>query len=180
MNAAVVYWSAGGNTKKVAEVIAETLAAADIEVELTTVKEAGGIDYFAYDLFCLGFPSYHWAPPAPVDRFLKAQFKQHQDAGLVKIACPPVPGKHALVFVTYGGPHAGLDEATPAGDYAGMFFHHVGIPVLAKLYTVGQFHRMTDLNVGGILGDIRGRPNADDLRLVREQVEDVIERLGNV
>jgi len=180
MKAAIVYWSAGGNTKKVAEVIRDTLSAAGIEVQLATVKEAAEIDYFDYDLFCFGFPSYHWAPPAPVDRFLKAQFKKHQDAGLIRIGAPAVPGKHALVFVTYGGPHAGIDEATPAGDYAGMYFHHAGIPVLEKIYTVGQFHRMGHFNVGGILGDIRGRPNADDLRQVRERVESVIERLGHL
>jgi len=43
-------------------------------------------------------------------------------------------GKNALIFCTYSGPHTGIDEATPAGKYAGQFFEYVGFTALGEWY----------------------------------------------
>ena len=91
--------------------------------------------------------------------------------------------KHALIFCTYSGPHTGIDEATPAGKYAGQFFEHLGITVLDEWYVVGEFHGSEERSTLGRLGDIRGRPNEQDLARVREAavllVQRVDEALGN-
>jgi menaquinone-dependent protoporphyrinogen IX oxidase len=34
-------------------------------------EEAENIDYFDYDLVCVGAPSYSWHPPEPMTNFLK-------------------------------------------------------------------------------------------------------------
>jgi hypothetical protein len=140
MKAIVVYWSETGNTEKVALAINDALDAAGVEVLLKRVEQAGGIDWYGYDLICIGFPSYQWSPPKPVDTFLKEKFRAYRKQGHIKTGAPKVPGKHALIFCTYSGPHTGINEAIPAGKYAGQFFEHLGFTVLDEWYVVGEFH----------------------------------------
>ncbi len=167
MRAAIIYWTQTGNTKKVAHAIEEGLTDAGAEVDLLRVEDASELDVYAYDLLCVGFPSYQWSPPRPVADFLNRRFNVYRREGRVKIGAPPVPGKHALIFCTYSGPHTGIREAIPAGKYAGQFFEHLGIPVVDEWYVVGEFHGREKASTQGRLGDIRGRPNAEDLAKVR-------------
>jgi hypothetical protein len=88
-----------------------------------------------------------------------------------------VPGKHVLIFCTYSGPHTGIREALPAGKVAGQYFEHLGIPVIDEWYVVGEFHGREEASTQGRLGDIRGRPNDEDLTAVREQAKALAERL---
>jgi len=166
MKAAIIYWSKTGNTEKVALAINEALEAAGIEVLLRRTEEAAGINFYDYDLICIGFPSYQWSPPKPVDKFLKSKFAEYRRQGRVKVGAPKVPGKNALIFCTYSGPHTGINEAIPAGKYAGQFFEHLGFTVWDEWYVVGEFHGSEEASTRGRLGDIRGRPNAEDLRKV--------------
>jgi hypothetical protein len=177
MKAAVFYWSASGNTEMVAEAIRDTLEEGGVEVLYRRVEEAGSLDFFDFDLVALGFPSYQWHPPKPMDDFLKARHKAHERQGRILTGSPRVPGKHALIFCTYSGPHTGLDEATPAGKYAGQFFEHVGITVLDELYVVGEFRDSEERSTQGRLGDIRGRPNEGDLAEVRSRVLAVLDQV---
>jgi putative NADPH-quinone reductase len=175
--AAIIYWSKTGNTKKVAEAIQETLSKANIEVRTATPKEADDIDWYAYDLICLGFPSYHWHPPAPMDDYLERTFVRYRKKGRIKVGSPRIPGKHALVFCTYSGPHTGLDEATPAVDYAGQFFAHLGFAVLGKWCIVGEFRGSLENSTLGRLGDIRGRPDEQDLERVRQDTVEILAQI---
>jgi len=140
MKAIIIYWSKTGNTEKVALAIQESLQETGMSVSLKKVEDAGEIDFFAYDLICLGFPSYRWRPPKPVDEFLNSTFRSHRKEGRVKVSAPKLSDKNALIFCTYSGPHSGIREAIPAGLYAGQFFEHVGFTVLDELYVVGEFH----------------------------------------
>ena len=170
MRAIIVYWSKTGNTEKVALAIDRGLQEAGASVVLTRLKKASDaeeIDLFAYDLVCVGFPSYGWRPPSPVEKFLNAKFRECGDVGRIKIGAPKVPGKNALIFCTYSGPHTGKREATPAVLYAGQFFEHLGFDVVGEWYVVGEFHGWDDGSTKGRLGDIRGRPNAQDLEKIR-------------
>jgi hypothetical protein len=176
-NAVIVYWSKTGNTKKVADTIERALADAQVEVQMVTPKDADDIDWYAYDLVCVGFPSYRWQPPGPMNDYLKRTFARYQRQNRVQVGAPQVPGKRALVFCTYSGPHSGLDEATPAGDYAGQFFAHLGFEVLAKWYIVGEFHGSLENSTLGRLGDIRGRPDEQDLEQIRQDTLDLVKRL---
>jgi hypothetical protein len=177
----IIYWSKTGNTEKIAQALKQGLEAGrpdnDSEVQCVHVEEAlkrlesetlPPLDFYAYDLVCLGFPSYRWSPPKPVDQFLNESYSLYRKQGRVKIGAPKVPGKHALIFCTYAGPHTGINEAIPAGKYAGQFFEHLGFTLVGEWYVVGEFHGSEESSTLGRLGDIRGRPNAQDLRKVRE------------
>jgi hypothetical protein len=169
MDVIIVYWTKTGNTGKVALAIQEGFKEAGADVSLKRVEEAGDIDFFAYDLVCIGFPSYRWRPPQPMDKFLNNKFSAYHDSGRVKVGAPRVPGKNALIFCTYSGPHTGIREVIPAGLYAGQFFEHLGFKVLDKWYVVGEFHGLEEASTRGRLGDIRGRPTEEDLREVKEK-----------
>ena len=73
MKAAVIYWSKTGNTEKVALAIRDGLKAANAEVLFRRTEEAEDVDFYDYDLVCIGFPSYQWSPPEPVVKFLKSR-----------------------------------------------------------------------------------------------------------
>jgi hypothetical protein len=175
-NAAVIYWSKGGNTAQVAREIYQVLHEQGLEVTFCSAEQAGDLDWFAYDLLCLGFPSYHWHPPKPVDDWLKERFRFYHQQGLVKVGSPQVP-HFALIFCTYSGPHTGVDEAIPATHYAGQFFAHLGFTVIDQWHIVGEFHGSEELSTKGRLGDIRGRPNSQDLEWVRDNTRRLVEQL---
>ena len=177
MNAAIIYWSKGGNTEKVALAIKESLEANDVQVTYRRAEEAGDLDWFAYDLVCIGFPSYHWSPPKPVDDLLKTKTSEYGKQGYVKVGAPKIPGKNALIFCTYSGPHTGIDEALPAVKYAGQHFAHLGFTVFDDWCIVGEFHGSEELSTMGVLGDIRGRPNEDDLAKVKQDVAELLKHV---
>ena len=163
MKAAIIYWSKTNNTAQVAHALRRGLEGAGVQVTFQRVEEAQDVDYYAYDLVCIGFPSYRWRPPKPMDEFLTQKFSGYHRQGRVKVGAPPVPSKHALIFCTYSGPHTGINEASPAGKYAGQFFEHLGIPVVDEWYVLGEFHGSLEKSTQGREGDIRGRPNQKDL-----------------
>ena len=177
MKAVILYWTKSGNTEKVAVAIKECLQSVGAEVKYLRVEEAKDLDFFDYDLTCLGFPSYRWHPPKQVDNFLVAQFNKYHKQKRVKIGSPKLPGKSVIIFCTYSGPHTGINEAIPAGKYAAQFFEHLGFTILDELYVIGEFHGSEELSTKGKLGDIRGRPNNEDLTNVKIRVENLLKRI---
>jgi flavodoxin len=177
LKALIIYWSATGNTEKVALVIHQTLVREGITTVVRKVADAAPEELYDYDLVCLGAPSYSFQPPEPVQRFIKDKMKLHGERGDIKIGAPVLPGKTAVVFCTYSGPHTGIREATPAGDYMGQFFEHIGFDVVAKWYVVGEFHHREDFSTKGRLGDIRGRPNRQDLAEVEKNVSELVKSI---
>jgi len=175
IRARVIYWSKTGNTEKVAHTIHAALAANGVETGVLSVQDATDIDFYAYDLLCIGFPSYRWSPPRPMDNFLK--FNRYRQQGRVRVGAPPIPGRYVLIFCTYSGPHTGIREAIPAGLYAGQFFEHLGFTVLDEWYIVGEFHGSAEASTQGRLGDIRGRPDAEDLEKVTQDVNLLLQRI---
>jgi hypothetical protein len=178
MRAAVLYWSAGGNTEKVAHTIHSALDASGIGTSIERIEDAGHLDWFDYDLVCMGFPSYRWRPPQPVSDYLGRKFAEYRRQGKVLVGAPPIPGKHALIFCTYSGQHTGINEALPATHCAGQYFEHLGFTVWGNWCVVGQYHGSEEANTLGRLGDIRGRPNEQDLAQVRRDTALLIRRLG--
>jgi len=169
--------SATGTTEKVANTILDTLIHAGIKPIIKKVAEAADVQLYDFDLVFLGAPSYSFQPPEPVQKFIKAKMKLHMERGDIKPGCPVLPGKTAVVFCTYSGPHTGIAEATPAGDYMGQFFEHLGFSVAAKWYTVGEFKGHEDLSTQGRLGDIRGRPNVKDLAEIESNVSTLLKSI---
>src|ERR1035437_1146115 len=138
--ALIIYWSKTGNTEKVANAIKEGLEEADIKVTIKKPEEAEALDYFNYDLVCVGCPSYSWHPPEPMTNFLKKKFAEYRQNGKIKPSAPKVSGKNAIVFVTYSGPHTGIDEATPVGKDIRQYFEHIGFNVINEWYVLSEFH----------------------------------------
>lgn len=177
LKALIVYWSATGNTEKVAGAIKNGLVSAGIEPVVKKVKEAGDEEFLEYDIVFIGSPSYQFLPPEPVQKFMNEQMNKHRDRGDVKLGSPRIPGKTAVIFCTFSGPHTGIGEAIPAGEYLAQFFDHLGFNIAAKWYNVGEFHKHEDFSTKGRLGDIRGRPNEQDLAEVEKNVAKLIDSL---
>ena len=74
MDAVIIYWTKTGNTEKVALALKEALNEGGARVSLHKVEDAGDVDFYAFDLVCIGFPSYQWSPPKPMEKFLKNKF----------------------------------------------------------------------------------------------------------
>jgi flavodoxin len=169
--ALIVYWSKTGNSEKVALAIKEGLEAAGVEVYVKKPKEAADLDYFHYDLVCVGSPSYQFHPVKPITDFLKSKLTSYRKQGRIKVAAPKVPRKNALIFCTYSGPHTGIDEATPAGKYMAQFFEHLGFTVIAEWYVLSEFHGSLENSTQGRMGDIRGKPTEKELLKIKEETE---------
>ena len=179
MNALIIYWSATGNTKRVAETIHNALQSGGVNSLLKRVEEAKTDDLYEYDLVFIGAPSFMWQPPEPVQEYIKAKMDYHRKRGDIKLCAPKVPGKKAVVFVTYSGPHTGIGEATPVGKYLGQFLEHLGFDLAGEWYTVGEFHGSEDNSTKGKLGDIRGRPNQQDLATIANNVEKLLKAVSD-
>jgi flavodoxin len=175
--AVIVYWSKTGNTEKVAQAIREGLEEAGIKVTVKRLEDAEDLDFFGYDLVCVGFPSVQWHPPKPMTEFLQKKFIQYREQGKVKLSAPNVAGKNALVFCTYSGPHTGIDEAVPAGKYVGQFFEHLGFNVIDEWYVLSEFHGSEENSTKGKMGNIKGKPNNEDLRKIMNKAQTIASQL---
>ena len=170
LRALVIYWSSTGNTEKVAKAIHSTLERQNVISIIMKVGEAEKVELYEYDLVFLGAPSYGWRPPDQVLRFIKDKMRHHDERGDIKLCAPKIPGKRAVVFCTYSGPHTGLREAIPVCKYMGQFFEHLGFDLVSEWYVVGEFHGREGHSTKGRLGDIRGRPNREDLDKVEDDI----------
>ena len=174
LRALVIYFSATGNTKKVANTISDALQEQNVKVTLLEVGDASKEELYDYDLVFLGSPSFQCLPAKPVMNYIDEKMKLHRERGDIKLCAPKLPGKMAVVFCTYSGPHTGLNEGITAGKYMGQLFEHIGFEVAAEWYLVGEFHGNEKFSTLGRLGDIRGRPNEQDLNEVKQKLDNLL------
>ena len=177
MKAAIVYDSKTGNTEKVAFAIKEGLEQAGIDVSQKRAGNAADVDFYDFDLVCFGSPSYQWSPLKSVTDLLMNKFNQYKKDGRVNLGAPKVPGKNVLIFCTYSGPHTGISEAVPVGKFMGQFFEHLGFTILDEWYIVGEFHGSEERSTLGRMGDIRGRPNKEDLEKIRQDSQKLVQEV---
>jgi hypothetical protein len=148
---------------------------AGVQVTMKKPQEAVDVDYFNYGLVCIGSPSIEWHPANPICDLLKKNLAAHRREGKIRLGAPKVPGKNALIFITYSGPHTGLGEAVPAGKYIGQFFEHLGFNIVGEWYILSQFNisppTMENANTEGRMGDIRGKPNPEDLQKIKQDAK---------
>ncbi len=166
--ALIVYYSQTGNTEKVMKAIKQGLEEGGIAVTAKKADDASKFDYFDFDLICVGSPSIQWHPAKPIDDFLKGKLASYRKLGKILPCSPKAAGKNALIFITYSGPHTGIDEALPAGKYIAQFFEHIGFRVLDDWYILSEFHGNIENSTIGKMGDIRGKPTDEDLLLIKE------------
>ena len=172
-SALIVCFSSTGNTQKVGLSIKEGLENGGMKTELKKPAEASEADFYSYDLVCVGSPSIEWQPAKPLMDLLKAKLNLYRSQGKIKPSAPKVPGKNALVFCTYSGPHTGIDEATPAGKTMRQYFEHFGFTIVGEWYVVGEFHGREDMSTLGRLGDIRGKPTREELVKIRKDAQQI-------
>ena len=175
--ALIIYDSKGGNTEKVAHAIKDGLERAGMIVLLKRVGDAGDIDYFNFDLVCVGSPSYQWQPIKSVNDFLRGKHEYYRRKGLVKLGSPAIPGKYVLPFCTYSGPHTGMNEATPVCKILAQFFEHLGFTTAGEWCVLGEFHGSEELNTKGRMGDIRGKPTQTELEKISEDAYELAHKL---
>lgn len=138
---------------------------------IRTVEEASNIDFFEYHLVCFGSATYNWHPAELVEKFLKNKFNEYHRKGQVVLGAPKVPGKYALLFCTYSGPHTGVNEAIPVRKYVGQVFEHIGFTILDEWYILSEYHGSEEKSTKGRMGNIKGLPSPDDLNKVKENVK---------
>jgi hypothetical protein len=172
MNILNLYASLNGNTQKIARTVAAAAEEAGHTVRSINLKQdAEVIDLLEYDLTFIGSGVYTWLPDKSVLKWIDKQLAWARKDALIKPGSPRIPWKFACVYCTYAGPHTGEAEATPAIKYMGQLFDHLGITVADEWSIPGAFvpEKMTHFNTTGRLGNIEGRPNAEDLRQVCEK-----------
>ncbi len=175
MNVLNLYFSSTGNTKKVADRIAATAASHGYRVDTVRATVNADVDLLAYDLIFVGSGVYEWLPGKPLRTLFGKLRRAYVAQKEIKPGAPLRQHKSGVVYCTYGGGHTGVNEAVPTVKYLGQLLEHLGIPVMAEWYLVGEYHgKWRRFSTMGRLGDISGRPHPEDLRQVGEMVTGVL------
>jgi len=172
-----LYFTTTGNTEKAALRIRDTVE--ELGHEVDTVKITGkdmAIDILEYDFVFVGSGVYGQLPGKALMDLFREYIQKYAKAGEIRPAAPRRPSAHCVVYCTYGGGHTGINEAIPAVKYMGQLFDHLGYTILAEWYVIGEYktERLREMSVSGRLGDIRGRPNEQDLKEIEERVKGLL------
>jgi hypothetical protein len=177
MDALVVYDALSGNTEKVAQRIYET-SAESLPTKIVKAGDDTDIDLLAHDLVFIGSPVIDWLPTKKMTAFVQRTMKAANQQGRVKPAAPIIPGKFAVCFATFGGPHIGVGEARPMTLWLRSALEHLGFIVLDEWHVPGQFANKPEFNQSGRLGNIEGRPDEHDLRDIENRVRGTLASLS--
>ena len=177
MDALIVYDSLSGNTEKVAQRIYET-SAQSLPSQIVRVNNDTDIDLPAHDLVFIGSAVIDWLPTKTMTSFVQRAMKAANKQGRIKPAAPIIPGKFAVCFATFGGPHIGVGEARPMTLWLRSALEHLGFIVLDEWHVPGQFTNRPELNQLGRLGNIEGRPDEHDLHDIENRVRGTLASLS--
>jgi hypothetical protein len=168
-----LFYSSTNNTEKVAKQIHEVVEELGYSIDTVNVASPDlDVDILLYDMIFVGSGVYGQLPGQPLIDLHRRLLQQYNDVGEVKPASPRRPSAYTVIYCTYGGVHTGINEAIPAVKFMGQLYDHLGYTIVSEWYIVGEYltENLRDRSVNGRLGDIRGRPNQQDLREVREKV----------
>lgn len=172
-----LFFSATGNTEKVAQKITATVESLGHRIDTVKITGDRELDLLDYDLVFVGSGVYQWLPGKGLQEFIQKRLAHYAASGEIKFASPRRAGKKAVVYCTYGGAHTGVNEAIPAVKYMGQLFDHLGFEVVSEWYFVGKYppeSRFKEYSLLGRLGDIEGRPHDADLQEVAARVTGVL------
>ncbi len=152
MNIAIIYFSATGNTAKVASAISETLKRyEDVNTEEFDVTKyssrEGEINFDRFDAFFFGFPVYALRAPTIMRNWLK-NLKNGR-------------GRKASAFFTYGTVETGIAHHNMKEILDNLNFQIVSSGEFVASHTYNR--------AGWDLG--KDRPNEDDLNVAKEFAE---------
>ena len=177
MNILNLYFSGTGNTKKVADIIAETARAEGSTVDTVRIQKTmdENFDLLEYDTVFAGSGVYEWLPGQPVISLFNKLAREYRKNGIINQPAHKRYPQKAVIYCTYGGTHTGINEAIPTVKYMGQLFDHLGFDIIGEWYFVGEFHGgFRDFSKKGKLGDITGRPNQSDLNEISEMVKGIL------
>jgi len=118
------------------------------------------------------------APSPTYGRNSKEKHNKYCNEDKIKLAAPKIPGKNALVFCPYSGPHTGINDAIPAAKYISQFLEHLGFTILDEWYVLSEYRGWKKGNMEGRMGDIRGKPSREDLLKIRNNAEQIGKKIG--
>ena len=75
--ALVIYYSRSGNTKKMAESVAEGIKKEGLEVAIKEVKDVGADELLKYEAIVIGSPTYYGTMAAEIKKLLDESVKFH-------------------------------------------------------------------------------------------------------
>ncbi|MBU1156162.1 MAG: NAD(P)H-dependent oxidoreductase [Proteobacteria bacterium] len=119
----IVYFSHGGNTRKMAEALAASVKAGGCEVSLKKVAEATNDDLRAADGVLLGAPCYFGSMANPMKKFI--------DDSIPLFGKGELAGKAAGAFASTGGIGGG-GEPTILSMLHGLLIHGMVVQGLRK------------------------------------------------
>ena len=169
----IVYASNTGNTEKIAIELKKNFDRYGWECTLKKLAndydvENPDFNFDDYDFVCIGSPVNSELPLPQVRKVMTSR-----PVGEHKI----VPGpKCGIVFSTYGGMHLGPKEAEPALKLLELELEHLSFKLIGSLAIPGSAGDRYSPN--WYYGDMRGRPNAQDLHDVGSFVDDIMKKLG--
>ena len=153
MNMLLVYFSQTGNTRKVAETMAEAFRDKGHTVRTLSMKESHPADILSCDVLGVGTPCFESQAPIPVKDYLSSM--------------PYIHAKPAFVFATSGGqPGRVLYDLT-------SIMQRRGASVMAGFMGRGTVHHPAP----SLIGRMPGRPNQADLARARMFAESLANHL---
>ena len=169
----IVYASNTGNTEKVALELKRHFDRYGWE---STVKKLPkdydvknpDFSFDDYDFVCIGSPVISELPLPQVRGVMWSKWP-----GFHKIEPGP---KCGIVFCTFGGIHLGPKEAEPTLKLLEVELEHLLFKVIGSLAIPGSMGDQSHSD--GYFGDLRSRPNEEDLNVVGSFVDDIMEKLG--
>lgn len=168
-----LFYTSTKNTEKVAQQIHDVIEELGYPIDTINVTSPKqDIDILQYNMVFVGSGVYGQLPGHPLIDLHRRLLQQYNEAGEVKPASPRRPSTYTVIYCTYGGVHTGINEAIPAVKFLGQLYDHLGYSIVGEWYIVGEYltENLRNRSVDGRLGDIRGRPNEQDLREVKEKV----------
>ena len=125
-----LFCTMSGNTGKVALKIEQTALLAGHHVR--TIEVANGLDenecnFLDYDFIFVGSGVYSWLPPRVMLKYLERQNKKHVARNEIVPCAPRLPGKKAVAYCTFGGPHTGGKRGGGCPEIYGPAFRSFGI-----------------------------------------------------
>lgn len=138
MDVKLIYFSQTGNTRRIAETMAEAFRAAGHSTRLVALQKASSQDAVTGDLLGIGTPCFSSQAPTPIKTFLQS--------------LPPLDHRRAFVFATSGGaPGRVLYDLTRR-------LQSKGAEVVGGFLARGELHHPAPC----LLGRMPNRPNAED------------------
>jgi flavodoxin/NAD-dependent dihydropyrimidine dehydrogenase PreA subunit len=154
VNATLIYFSQTGNTRRVAQAMAEAFRQAGHTTRTVYLKKATPQDAITGDLLGVGSPCFSSQAPTPVKAFLQA--------------LPPLENRRAFVFATSGGAPGRV-----LYDLAHLL-RDKGAEVVGGFLARGELHHPAPC----LVGRFPGRPDAEDLDRARRFAVAVAEHVS--